>query len=111
MIPELVRKGDVYTVRLGAEELPVVVVSRDTINANSPVVVVVPVTERSSKARIYPSHVVLRPGDGGLTAASIVLTEQVRAMGRTRLSQYVGHLAPQSVREIEVALKVTLDLT
>jgi mRNA interferase MazF len=118
MTPSLVRRGDVYMARLspteGSEQSgqrPVVVVSRDAINASSPVVVVVPATDRANKPRIYPSHVVLRVGDGGLTLESVAMTEQVRAISKTRLVSRLGQLTPQSIASIDTALKITLDLS
>jgi len=64
--------------------------SRDSINQISPVVVVVPVTDRAHKRRLYPSHVVLKAGDGGLTKESGALGEQVRAMNTTRFTGFFG---------------------
>jgi mRNA interferase MazF len=117
LVPQLVRRGDVYLAGLspaeGSEQSgqrPVVVVSRDAINASSPVVVVVPVADRANKTRIYPSHVILKAGDGGLAIESVALTEQVRAINKSRFINYVGHLAPRSVMALESALKITLDL-
>jgi mRNA interferase MazF len=61
-LPKPVR-GDVFNARLdpteGSEQAgtrPVVVIRRDAINANSPVVVVVPVTDAANVKRLYPSH-------------------------------------------------------
>jgi mRNA interferase MazF len=61
-LPKPVR-GDLFSARLdpteGSEQAgtrPVVIVSRDSINANSPVVVVVPITDASNVKRAYPSH-------------------------------------------------------
>ena len=111
------KRGDVYKARLdpseGSEqagERPVIIMSRDAINQSSPVVVIVPVTDRSHKARIYPSHVVLKTGEGGLTKESVALGEQVRAINKTRFTGYVGHLSNNSITQIGAALKITLDL-
>jgi mRNA interferase MazF len=49
----------------------VVVVSRDSINANSPVVVVVPLTDASNVNRLYPSQVALAKNNGGLKMDSV----------------------------------------
>lgn len=112
-----IRRGDVYVARLNpaegseqAGERPVVVVSRDAINRSSPVVVIVPVTDRANKTRIYPSHVILKAGEGGLPIESVALTEQVRAVNTTRLVRHLGQLAPQSITAIGAALKIALDL-
>ena len=113
-----IRRGDIYIARLhpteGSEqagERPVVVVSRDAINRYSPVVVVVPVTDRANKIRIYPSQVILKAAEGGLAMESVALGEQVRAISKTRLIRHVGHLPPTSLTAVGAALKITLDLT
>ncbi len=111
------KRGDVYMARLDprqgskqAGERPVVIVSRDAINQNSPVVIVVPVTNRKHKTRIYPSQVVLKAGDGGLTKESVALGEQVRAISTERFRRQLGHLAAASLLQIADALKIALDL-
>ena len=91
-------------------ERPVIIMSRDSINQNSPVVVVVPVTDRGHKRRLYPSHVVLKAGDGGLTKESVALGEQVRAINTTRFTSYMGHLSGNSLTQIAAALEIVLDL-
>jgi mRNA interferase MazF len=113
----MARRGDVYMARLdpreGSEQAgqrPVVVMSRDSINEHSSVVVAVPVTDRIHKKTIYPSHIILREGEGGLTKESVVLGEQVRAISTTRLIRYMGHLSEPSVNQIASALKIVLDL-
>lgn len=111
------KRGDVYLARLDSKEgseqagaRSVVVVSRDSINQNNPVVIVVPVTDRSHKKRLYPSQVVLKAGGGGLSIDSIALAEQVRAISTTRLIKHLGNLTPQGVTQIGAALKIALDL-
>ncbi len=113
----MARRGDVYMARLdpreGSEQAgqrPVVVVSLDSINEHSSVVVVVPVTDRTNKKTIYPSHVILNAGEGGLTKESVVLGEQVRAISTTRLIRYMGHLSAPSTNQIASALRIVLDL-
>jgi mRNA interferase MazF len=111
------RKGDVYQANLnpteGSEQSgtrPVIIVSRDAINVSSPVVVIVPVTSRVNKQRIYPSHVELKMHEGGLTADSVALCEQVRAIAKSRLTKALGHLSPQRISQVNAALKIALDL-
>lgn len=113
----MARRGDVYMARLdpreGSEQAgqrPVVVISRDSINEHSPVVVIVPVADRAHKKTIYPSQVILRAGEGGLTKESVVLGEQVRAISTTRLIRFMGHLTGPNMNQIGSALKIALDL-
>lgn len=115
-LPKPVR-GDVFKARLdpseGSEQAgqrPVVVLTRDSINANSPVVVIVPATDAGNVKKIYPMHVYLAKGEGGLKIDSIVKTEQIRAIQTSRFEEYYGRLDHQAIKKIETALKITLNL-
>ena len=111
------KRGDVYDARLspteGSEQTgtrPVIIVSRDAINANSSVVVVVPVTKATNVRRSYPNNVLIKQGDGGLTADSVALGGQVRAIATTRLLRQRGSLSTADMAAINRALRITLDL-
>lgn len=113
-----VLRGDVFMANLdpgeGSEQRgtrPVVVVSRDAINQFSPVVVVAPITDAANKKKVYPSHVRVLAGAGGLSKDSIVICEQVRAINKTRLRRHLGKFDKATLASIEAALKVTLDLS
>ncbi|HLY24180.1 MAG TPA: type II toxin-antitoxin system PemK/MazF family toxin [bacterium] len=111
------KRGDVYDARLdpteGTEQAgrrPVVIVSRDAITMHMPIVIVVPVTTYRMDRRLYPSQVLLRAPEGGLTADSVALAEQVRALAKGRLHRHRGTLSPQALRQIDHALSIALDL-
>jgi mRNA interferase MazF len=115
-LPKPVR-GDIFSARLdpteGSEQAgtrPVVVVSRDSINANSPVVVVVPVTDAANVKRLYPSHAYLPKGSGGLGMDSVAKAEQIRAIQISRFVGYYGRLDKDAVGRVEEAIKITLTL-
>jgi mRNA interferase MazF len=112
-----VQRGDVYDVDLdpaeGSEQAgrrPIVIVSRNAINAGSNVVVGVPLTTHRSGRRLYPSHVVLKAPEGGLSAGSVALCEQVRALSKTRLARRRGALSAPAMARIERGLLIALDL-
>ncbi len=111
------KRGDVFDARLnpteGSEQAgirPVIVVSRDAINQYSSVIVVVPVTSAHHVRRVYPNNLLIQSGHGGLTADSIALGGQVRAIARTRLLRQRGTLPPDVMVEVDRILKITLDL-
>ncbi len=111
------RRGDVYDASLnpvkGSEQgntRPVLIVSRDAINQNSPVVIAVPFTGLENCPRIYPSQVVVRAGQGGLSKDSVAMTEQVRAISKKRLGNLLGRLNPEEMAGVSAALKIALDL-
>ncbi len=87
-----------------------VVISRDSINANSPVVVIVPLTEASNVKRTYPSYAYLPKGSGGLKMESVATAEQIRAIQVSRFVGYYGRLDKDSVARIEDAVRITLAL-
>ena len=115
-LPKPVR-GDVFSARLdpteGSEQAgtrPVIVVSRDSINANSPVIVAVPVTDAANVKRVYPSHVYLAKNSGGLKMDSIAKTEQIRAIQTSRFVSYLGRLDTTRLKMLDDAIKITLAL-
>lgn len=76
------KRGEVYESRLdpteGSEQAgtrPVIIVSRDAINRASTVVLAVPCTTYRPGRRLYPSQVLLRAPNGGLTTDSVALAE------------------------------------
>lgn len=111
------RRGEVYEARLdpteGSEQAgtrPVVIVSRDMINAVSPVLLVVPCTTYRPGRRLYPSQVLVAAPEGGLVVDSVALGEQVRALARSRLGRCWGALSPPVLRQLDQALLIALDL-
>lgn len=121
MAQQDIRRGQVYDAVLGelgetwgseqAGFRPVVVVSRDAINAASSVVVVVPFTTYREGRRVYPSQVRLDATEGGLQAESLALAEQVRAISGRRLRRLRGAISEERLGELGKALAVTLDLS
>ena len=111
------RRGDIFQANLnptqGSEQAgtrPVIIVSRDAINDHSPVVIVVPITGAENKSKIYPTHVLLTAGTGGLSKDSLAIAEQVRAITKTRLKVNIGHLKLEHMSLISTALKIAMDL-
>jgi mRNA interferase MazF len=112
-----VRRGEVYDARLdpteGSEQAgirPVIIVSRDAINAASPVILVVPCTTYRSGRRLYPSQVLLQAPDGGLDVDSVALGEQVRALATSRLRRRRGQLSAAALTQLDRAFLIALDL-
>jgi mRNA interferase MazF len=94
------KRGDVYSVRLdpveGSEQggsRPVIVVSRNSINASSPTVLAIPCTTYRPGKRIYVTQVLISAPEGGLSADSIALAEQVRILSKSRFGDYRGSLS------------------
>ena len=108
-----VRRGDVVVVNLdptiGVEikkTRPAIVVSNDSINHFSQLVVVVPLTKNT--ARLSPSHVVIPKGTARLTFTSKVVTEQIKAVDKQRILRKLGSLTTAVIEQVDRALKNTL---
>jgi len=89
---------------------PVLIVSRDAINKASSVVLAAPFTGAENCPRIYPSQVLVRAGNAGLKKDSVLMTEQVRAISKKRLTKYLGTLSPGLMAQVAACLKIALDL-
>jgi mRNA interferase MazF len=74
----------------------VVVSSEDHLDAVTALVTVVPATTRQ---RGWPNHVALI-GPHGLTSATSAMTEQVRTVDRTRITDVAGQVSPECFTEI-----------
>jgi len=108
-----VRRGDIVIVSLdptiGVEikkTRPAIVVSNDSINRFSQLIVVIPLTKNT--AHISPSHVVIPKGTARLTFASKAVTEQIKAVDKQRIVKKLGTLPPAVVAQVERAVKNTL---
>lgn len=108
------KRGDIYRADLdpviGSEQggvRPVLVIQNDTGNLHSPTVIVAAITTRRKKPHM-PVHVFITAEESGLPADSVVLTEQVRTLEKTRLTRYLGHLADETMARIDQALAHSL---
>ena len=111
------RRGDVYNARVdpseGSEQSglrPVIILSRDGINANGPVVVAVPCTTYRGK-RLFPGDVRIAAPEGGLTADSVALGGQIKALSKSRFGGRRGAVSTEVIKELERAIAIVLDLS
>jgi mRNA interferase MazF len=109
-------KGDVYLVNLsptvGSEQAgtrPVLIFQNDKLNQLTRTVVVIPFTTNLRRAQL-PGCVLVPRGEGGLTDDSVAICYQIRVLDKARLTQHLGTLSHTTIKKIEEALKVTLDI-
>lgn len=112
----MILRGEVYSARLdpteGSEQAgsrPVVIVSRNAINANSRIALAVPCTTYHGQ-RVYPSQTLLRSTDGDLVVDSIAMCEQVRVLSHRRMLRRLGLLSSTAIAAIDQALLIAFDL-
>ncbi|MEK7409501.1 MAG: type II toxin-antitoxin system PemK/MazF family toxin [Acidobacteriota bacterium] len=112
-------RGEVYWAdlvpRSGSEQTgrrPVVLVSHDGFNQTPGwrSIIVVPLSTSGSQAKRGPSVVAIPAGAAGLRKASLALCHQVTTLDRAKLTEKIGALSPEFLREVEGGLKAALDL-
>ena len=111
------KRGEIYWANLdpviGSEQggvRPVVVVQNDKGNLYSPTVIVAAVTTSGKKNRL-PIHVPVSAAESGLKHDSMILTEQLRTLEKTRLTHQAGQLTPDAVRRLDQALMISQGLS
>lgn len=111
------RRGDLYWVDWspgrGSEQTglrPALVVQANAPNRNEnyPNTIVVAV---SRSGRDVPSHVLVEPAEeNGLQAPSYVKCEQLQTISKERLSERIGRLTADDMREVSAALRRMMSL-
>ena len=87
---------------------PAIVVSNDSINRFSQLVVVVPLTKNT--AHLSPSHMVIPKGTVRPSFPSKAVTEQIKAVDKQRIVKKLGTLPSALLLQLERAVKNTLAL-
>lgn len=113
----VIRRGDIYYADLrpvvGSEQggvRPVLIIQNDMGNRHSPTVICAAITSRMSKSKL-PTHVVIDSRCCSIVKDSVVLLEQLRTIDKQRLREKVCHLEEDMIRQIDEALRVSLDIT
>ena len=111
------KRGEIYWADLdpvvGSEQggiRPVVVIQNNMGNLHSPTVIVAAMTTRDKKLNL-PIHVPVTAEESGLKYDSVVLTEQVRTLEKTRLAGRLGRLNGAAMRRLDHALALSIGTT
>ena len=113
----IVKRGDMFYADLspvvGSEQggiRPVVIIQNDVGNKHSPTVIAAAITSQTGKNKL-PTHIEIGSKDNGLKADSVVLTEQIRTIDKSRLKEKIGHIDDVVVmNKINNALGVSFGL-
>lgn len=110
------QRGDVVRVRLdpteGSEQSgtrPSLVISANSVNQHSPVILVASITSRKTE-RVYAFEALIEPPEGGLTVKSKVSLIQIRGVDRQRIVGHYGRVSAEVMERVEVALKIATGL-
>jgi len=111
----MIKRGDIYYADLNpvvgseqGERRPAIIVQNDKGNKYSPTVIIVPITGKLNKTSL-PTHVFI-PKTCGIEKDSLALTEQIRAIDRSRLGDYIGSAGKSVMSQIDMALSVSVGL-
>jgi mRNA interferase MazF len=110
------KRGDIYLVNfdptLGSEirkTRPALILQNDVANSHSPITIVAAISSQFDET-LYPTEVLIEPPEGGLTANSVVLLNQIRSIDKQRLIKRLGTVTPETMQQIDRALQVSLGL-
>lgn len=111
-----VQRGDIFFADLspviGSEQggiRPVLIVQNNTGNRYSPTVIAAAITSQMNKARL-PTHIEIGALEYGLQKDSVILTEQVRTLDKSRLRERIGHVDNLLMYRVDKALTVSFGL-
>ena len=110
------RRGEIHVVSfdptLGAEikkTRPALVIQNDIGNRHSPITIVAAISSKVDEI-LYPTEVPVRKGEGGLTADSVILLNQIRSIDRARLVRRLGRVSAETLRRVDQAIALSLGL-
>ena len=113
----IIRRGDMFYADLspvvGTEQggiRPVLIVQNDTGNKYSPTVIAAAITSQMNKNKL-PTHIEIGSDTFGLKSDSVVLTEQIRTIDKSRLKEKIGHIDDNNIMDkVNNALGVSFGL-
>ena len=88
---------------------PVLIIQNDVGNKYSPTVIAAAITSQTSKNKL-PTHINIPSQEYGLMKDSVVLTEQIRTIDKSRLKEKIGQIDPQTMTLVDDALGISFGL-
>ena len=113
----IIKRGDMFYADLspvvGSEQggiRPVLIIQNDLGNKYSPTVIAAAITSQTNKTKL-PTHIELGEESEGLKSNSLILTEQIRTIDKSRLKEKIGHINDiNTMNKINDALGVSFGL-
>jgi len=112
-----VLRGEVYLVRFDPVEgsevgktRPALIIQNDVANRTSPVTIVAAISSQFNPSHLYPTEVLIKATEAGLTVDSVVLLNQIRSLDKVRLLSLMGKVETQTMFEVDRAMKISLGL-
>ena len=112
-----IKRGDMFYADLspviGSEQggiRPVLIIQNDLGNKYSPTVIAAAITSQTNKTKLT-THIEIDGENQGLKNNSVILTEQIRTIDKSRLKEKIGHINDSKVmNKINNALGVSFGL-
>ena len=113
----IIKRGDMFYADLspvvGSEQggvRPVLIIQNDLGNKYSPTVIAAAITSQKTKNKL-PTHIEIGENTSGLKSNSVVLTEQIRTIDKSRLKEKIGHIDDNTIiNKLNNALGVSFGL-
>lgn len=113
---EFPKRGEVWLVNfdptVGVEikkTRPALIIQNDAGNFASEATIVAAITSSQRSARSF--EVELESPEGSLRKNSLILLQQIRTIDKQRLVKLLGRITEDTLRKVETALKISLDLS
>jgi mRNA interferase MazF len=107
-------RGEVWLVNWnparGSEQAgkrPALVIQNDIGNEKASTTIVAAI---SGSVKNYPMNIKVDPPEGGLECPSIIKTSQILTVSKDRLEKRLGQISAQTMKEVNRAIKLSLDL-
>ena len=111
-----IRQGDLYWIDLGdpagsepGYRRPYVVVQNNVFNSSRIATVVVCALTTNLRHGRLPGNVILNPGDGGISKASVVNVTQLFTVNKSELTEKIGILSSGKIRGILAGIQLVLE--
>lgn len=112
-----VRRGEVWYARLdpvrGSEQAgtrPVLILQNNRLNHTGTTILAIPLTTNLLRST-SPFAVLVPQGEGGLSADSVLLCNQMRVLDESRLERRLGQVSEQVMADVETRILWTLGMS
>lgn len=110
------KRGEIFLVNfdptVGAEirkTRPALIIQNDVGNQYSPITIAAAITTFRG-GKLYPTEIKIEASEGGLDNESLVLLNQIRSVDTERLVRKLGRLSEARMKEIDMALLISLGI-
>ncbi|MBS3168737.1 type II toxin-antitoxin system PemK/MazF family toxin [Candidatus Woesearchaeota archaeon] len=112
-----IKRGEIWLVNLDPtigheinKSRPGLIIQNDIGNSYSSITIIAPITSQNLD-KIYPIEVLLTIENSRLNKNSKVLLNQIRAIDKLRLIKRIGKINLETMRSVDEAIKISLDLS